>query len=232
MTSVARLLTILHKLETFHRALGPKIYRHQILLHSYQNQQRFLCSFCLVIPRLEYSTSKALSKKADLANKDEKPPKKKVSTISKDEKTVQVFDESGLFVGKQKFWKAKADAAKKNLRLLEMTGSARSKKKDKTEAEDESESAEILSYKLVSVDKFIENLNEVKTQKAKVSKLSQIVIKSNVDKGGLDIKVNQIKDILMKKGKLKIVIQSTSNNGVSMTAVDQIERIFLQFSMK
>ena len=226
MTSVARFLTFLHKLEIFPRAFGPKIYRHQILLHSYQNQQRFLCSFCVVIPRLEYSTSKALSKKPDLANKDEKAPKKKAPPIPKDEKTVQVFDESGLFVGKQKFWKAKADAAKKNLRLLEMNGSARSKKKVKTETDDESESTEILSYKLVSVDKFMENLNEVKTQKAKVSKLSQIVIKSNVDKGGMDIKVNQIKDILMKKGKLKIVIQSTSNNGVSITTVDQKWRVF------
>ena len=220
MASVARLLTFLqngslHKLETVPRVFWPIVYRHQILSH--QNQQRFLYCCCVVIPKVDYSTSKTLFKKSELANKDEKTLKKKAPAISKDEKMVQVFDKTGLFVGKQKFWKAKADAAKKNLRLLEMHESVKSKKK--VETDDEAESTDIPSYKLVSVDEFTENLNEVKAQKAKVDKLRQIVIKSNIDKGGLDIKVNQIKDLLMKKGRLKIVIQSSNTKGVSMTIV-------------
>ena len=211
MASVARLMTLFHKLEIFPRVFWPKLYRHQLLLHYPLSQQKFICSFCANIPSRQYSTFKILFKKHDTA-KDEKVPKKKAA-VSKDEKTVHVFDESGLFVGKQKLWKAKADAAKKNLRLLEMNGSTKSKKKDKADSDDDTEESDIMSYKLVSVEEFMEKINEVKAQKAKAEKLRHIVIKSNIDKGGLDIKISQIKDILKKKGKVKIAIQTNSVNG-------------------
>lgn len=198
------------------RLVWPALHRQINLLQNNQNQCRqIFCSYnsnLHVLSKASYTTSLSLFKKADMTE-DDKPAKKKLAGPSKDDKTVQVFDQNGLFVGKLKFWKAKAEAAKKNLRLVEMKSGDKSKKKGRKEGtESESDdSLDIPSYKLASVEEFQEVLDEAKKEKAKKDALRQVVIKSNIDKSGLDIKMNQVKNMLMKKGRLKVLIQSKKN---------------------
>ena len=134
---------------------------------------------------------------------------KKSVRSARDERIVQVFDQNGLFVEKTRLWKAMSDAKKRDLRLVEMKSASGSKKKEKDVDE-----SDLNSYKLVSQNEFSEFLEEKKKEQIKSNSLKQIQMKAKIDQTGLTVKLNQIKELLAKKGKLKILIEDKSRKEV------------------
>lgn len=192
----------------------PLLSRKQVLV-----AKPFYCSHKL--SKTCFSTGIPLFKKLDEANTDQTKEK----LPSKDDKTVQVFDQKGLFVGKMKFWKAKANAHKNRLRLVEMKNSVKSKKNKSAETEEESQTnSDIPSYKLVARDEFHEALTEQKIVNVK-DVLKQIILKSNIDKSGIDIKMIQIRKYLLKKGKLKIQIQLNNSKSTREDLVSVFKKL-------
>lgn len=166
------------------------------------------------LSKVYFSTYNTLLKKSEETDTDQVKVKKQL----KDEKIVQVFDQQGLFVGKMKFWKAKNDAYKKHLRLVEMKSSDKSKKKAKIAGDIEEDSSDtdsdILSYRLASVDEFLADVTEKKQTKAATGALKTIRVKSKIDDGGIDIKLMQIRPLLLKTGKLIIIFEMSKGRDI------------------
>ena len=146
---------------------------------------------------------------------DKNMVQKKSGKSAEDEKTIQVFDQNGLFVRTTKLWKAKSEAIKNNLRLVEMKSIIKSKRKEKSADTEEESDIDTASYKLVSIDDFNEVLTQKKKEKLKKEALKQIIIKSSIDKSGLDLKMVQMKRLLVKKGKFMAQIQDLSKQEVT-----------------